>query len=221
MSAEPVTGDPGAAPRTERQQLGDQSRRRILDAAGQLMAERGYAGTSISAVSARSGLPASSIYWHFRSKEGLLAAVIEDGALQWFAGLPNPAELDAPPTERLAQMLVHVGEALEDRPEFLRLLLLISLERPDESAASLETVRRVRGYARAGLRAAIEAELAARRIPADDATLDTLARFSLAVADAVFIAAEIEPGDTDIPALFRVLAATLPAAAEAATRRRA
>jgi AcrR family transcriptional regulator len=60
---------------TRKEQQGAESRRRIIDAASSLMAERGFAGTSISEVSRRSGLPASSIYWHFESKEGLLGAV--------------------------------------------------------------------------------------------------------------------------------------------------
>ena len=65
---------------TRREELGIQSRRKIVDAAAALMAERGFAGTSISAVSRRSGLPSGSIYWHFDSKEDLLAAVVEGGA---------------------------------------------------------------------------------------------------------------------------------------------
>ena len=47
---------------------GEASRRRILDAATEIAAERGYEGTGIAAVSAKSGLPASSIYWHFTDK---------------------------------------------------------------------------------------------------------------------------------------------------------
>ena len=56
---------------------GDESRQRILDAAAQIAGERGYDGTSVALVSERSGLPASSIYWHFESKDELIAAVIE------------------------------------------------------------------------------------------------------------------------------------------------
>lgn len=48
--------------------------------ASRLMATRGYDGTSISALAKSSGLPASSIYWHFGSKEGVLKAVMERGA---------------------------------------------------------------------------------------------------------------------------------------------
>ena len=56
---------------------GELSRERILDAATEIAAERGYEGTSIALVSAKCGLPASSIYWHFKDKDDLMAAVIE------------------------------------------------------------------------------------------------------------------------------------------------
>ena len=56
---------------------GEESRQKILDAATAIAGERGYDGTSIALVSERSGLPASSIYWHFKDKDALIAAVIE------------------------------------------------------------------------------------------------------------------------------------------------
>jgi AcrR family transcriptional regulator len=80
-----------AHPPSRREQQGLESRRRILDGASSPMAERGFAGTSISEVSKRSGLPASSIYWHFTSKEGLLGAVVEEGAQGWFDELEAAA----------------------------------------------------------------------------------------------------------------------------------
>src|SRR5271165_791242 len=70
---------------TQRQKQGALSRDEILDAAEALMARQGYDGASISAICSECGLPASSIYWHFGSKEGVLAAVMERGATRYFA----------------------------------------------------------------------------------------------------------------------------------------
>ena len=67
----------------KRRANGDESRRKILAAAAEIAGERGYDGTSISAVSERSGLPASSIYWHFADKDELIAAVIRDSFERW------------------------------------------------------------------------------------------------------------------------------------------
>src|SRR5215467_14647134 len=71
---------------------GELSRTRILDAASAIAAERGYEGTSIALVSAACGLPASSIYWHFKDKDDLIAAVIERSFADWLVAWQIPTE---------------------------------------------------------------------------------------------------------------------------------
>ena len=66
---------------------GEESRQRILDAAAKIAGDRGYEGTSIALVSERSGLPASSIYWHFEDKDHLIAAVIEHSFNRWLENI--------------------------------------------------------------------------------------------------------------------------------------
>src|SRR5512134_60751 len=85
---------------SRREELGVESRRKIVDAAAALMAERGFAGTSIAAVSQRSGLPSGSIYWHFDNKQALLGAVVEEGARRWFDVLPGSDRLPGDPADR-------------------------------------------------------------------------------------------------------------------------
>jgi AcrR family transcriptional regulator len=53
------------------------SRDRILDAALELFARHGYAGTSMRQIAAAVGMRASSLYSHFAGKEAILAALIE------------------------------------------------------------------------------------------------------------------------------------------------
>jgi AcrR family transcriptional regulator len=72
MAVKRKAGKP-AAPRGGRAH-GDVSRERILDAAREIASERDDDGTRIARVSERSGLPASSIYWHFDDKDPLLGA---------------------------------------------------------------------------------------------------------------------------------------------------
>src|SRR6476660_10499701 len=71
---------------------GELSRERILDAATEIAAERGYEGTSIALVSKKCGLPASSIYWHFKDKDDLIAAVIERSFASWLSAWNVPTE---------------------------------------------------------------------------------------------------------------------------------
>ncbi|GAA5153995.1 helix-turn-helix domain-containing protein [Amycolatopsis dongchuanensis] len=57
-------------------EIGEESRRRILDAAEELFAERGFERTSFVDIAERSGISRGSIPWHFRNKDGLLMAVL-------------------------------------------------------------------------------------------------------------------------------------------------
>ncbi len=56
---------------------GDATRLRILDAARDLLVERGYGGTSTRAVAERADTQLSLVHYHFGGKQQLLAAVLE------------------------------------------------------------------------------------------------------------------------------------------------
>ena len=58
-------------------EIGEESRRRILDAAEELFAERGFDRTSFVDIAKRSGISRGSIPWHFKNKDGLVMAVVE------------------------------------------------------------------------------------------------------------------------------------------------
>src|SRR6516225_11435466 len=114
-------------PKRRKRADGELSRERILDAATAIASERGYEGTSIALVSAKCGLPASSIYWHFKDKDDLIAAVIERSFARWLSAWEMPAEGTA--RERIVSMVMQIAKALLDSPDFLRLGLMLALER--------------------------------------------------------------------------------------------
>lgn len=117
------------------QEQGARSRERILDAAEALMAERGYAGTSISAICKESGLPASSVYWHFENKEGLLRSVMERGAARVIDEIEAAYATPGKARDRLHLMLRRAATAFEAQPrEFQRLQMIITLERGRDDA---------------------------------------------------------------------------------------
>lgn len=171
---------------------GSRSRAKILDAAATLMAARGYAATSIAHISAACGLPASSIYWHFESKEGLLAAVMERGADQWFASLPAWRETKGSARERLESALAVIVRELRKEPEFLRLYLLLALERRDIDPTSLGSVRRVRERAIGRMRTLLGEALAPAGTRLPEGLAGSLARFLLSFADGSFVAQHID-----------------------------
>ena len=127
---ETMSGSAVRAPQV-RSELGAKSRDEILNAALRMMSLHGYEGASVSKIAAESGLPASSIYWHFGSKAGVLAAVLERGATAFFlssregAGASDRAVVD--PLATLREAFRQAQIAADEHPEFLRLLFLLTL----------------------------------------------------------------------------------------------
>ena len=190
---------------------GEESRRKILDATAEIAGERGYEGTSIALVSARSGLPPSSIYWHFEDKDDLIAAVIERSFGTWLHAVsaPAPGE-DRSGRERWTALALDVAKALLETPDFLRLGLMLALERRPEEPSARRMFLQVRDTAYARI-----VEFFRELLPRlDDASIRLLATYAMAGADGLFIAREIGGDSVDLIALFRLHAEAIYDAAE-------
>jgi AcrR family transcriptional regulator len=184
--------------RRQRRADGELSRIRILDAATEIAAERGYEGNSSGAVSTKCGLPASSIYWHFKDKDDLIAAVIERSFANWLTVWQLPADLVA--RDRLMEVAAGTAKAVMDSPDFLRLGLMLALERrPVEPRARVKFVQ-VREQAFDALTRSL-AELAPGLT---DAQVRQLATYAIAGADGLFIAKEIGGDSVDLVAMFEI-----------------
>ncbi|WP_100521053.1 TetR/AcrR family transcriptional regulator [Mycobacteroides abscessus] len=189
---------------------GDASRQRILDAATEIASERGYEGTSIGLVSERSGLPASSIYWHFKDKDALIAAVIDHSFHTWLASAGNDEHTSKGSVDKkLSAMMQRTGKALRESSDFLRLGLMLALEKRAEEPTARRRFLDVREDALKRTAATY-----ARLFPKlDDAALRQLASFTMAAADGLFINSEIESIDGDMTDAFDLLAAAVLGAA--------
>jgi AcrR family transcriptional regulator len=138
--------DSGSAPTA----AGLNSREVILNAARALVGEKGYDGMAISDLCAQSGLPPSSIYYHFGNKLGVLAALLERTFDELHALFPNPSSFDhLAPLERLEAWFSAACGSLDRRPDYLRLLVAISVGPQKDAEAVQVTVRRIRDYAHA------------------------------------------------------------------------
>ena len=76
---------------------GVRSRELVLDAAERVMAEHGFEAATLARVVEEAGIPMSSVYHYFGSKDGILLAVMERGAERFFAGLPDLTRLPGAP----------------------------------------------------------------------------------------------------------------------------
>ncbi len=202
-----------ADPEVRPNRRGVKSRELVLDAAERVMAEHGYAAATMARVVEEAGIPPSSVYHYFGSKEGILLAVMERGADRFFADLPpwDSGQIRRP-AEHLAAVLAGTVRALERHPHFLRLLIILAAQPPAVADAEVQAViGRIRGQALQLLRAQIGRAFGDD--PHSPAT-DQLAHFTLAAIDGAFLACQADHGIT-LGQLLQPLPAALPAARQA------
>jgi len=156
----------------------------------ELMVEHGYAGTTMSMITERSGMPASSTYWHFGSKESLLLSVVEYSANSWLAALPRWESLSGSPVERLSELVEHATVSLNDQV-FRRVIMLLALENSG-SQEVMNTVRRVRQSAAGGFRKAFSEIFTGADDPNVRSFADELGVFCLAATDGIFLALDFD-----------------------------
>lgn len=198
MTTPTPAGDSKSTARTRRRTRanGEQSRERILDAATEVATERGYDGTTISLVSKKSGLPPTSIYWHFTDKDDLIAAVIERSYQRWLAALELPGGEAA---RALAfELGTQVAKALLDAPDFLRLGLMLTLEHRPVEPRAREMFLQVRDNAFHHF-----AQIVRDVAPGlDEGNVRLLTTYAIAGADGLFIAKEVGGDSVDLIKLF-------------------
>lgn len=82
----------------------EDSRQRILDAAARLFREHGYAGVSLRDIADDAGMKAGSLYYHFASKEEIVAKVLDIGIELVHAAVQR--EVAALPADATARRLL-------------------------------------------------------------------------------------------------------------------
>ena len=185
------TAEPPTPDQRRKRANGVASREAILEAAAHIAGERGYQGTSVKAVSDRSGLPASSIYWHFANKDELIAAVIDTSFSAWVDALRQRSTSDAAggdAREVLIATFRHSARQLREFPDFLGLGLMLLLEhRPTEPTARAR-FRQVRAETLARIASDLRRTFPALTV----VDANRLATLVLAASDGLFVAADVE-----------------------------
>jgi AcrR family transcriptional regulator len=79
-------------------------RERLLRAAVEIFDRKGYAATSVREIVERAGITKPVLYYHFGSKEGILVAILEEGARQFQVVIERAAASSGTARERLAAL---------------------------------------------------------------------------------------------------------------------
>jgi AcrR family transcriptional regulator len=171
-----------------RSQDSETSRERILEAAGELFSQKGYAGTGVDELAARAEIAKTAIYYHFGNKEGLVTAVLDRAATAWIEGIREAASQAGDPLARLDRALTGMRTMLEEKPWIMKLLQLLALEvadhKPEVRATLQSIVRRARDAITEGMRDALGIE-----VPDADAVAGVI----LALLDGVSLGIQLDP----------------------------
>jgi TetR/AcrR family fatty acid metabolism transcriptional regulator len=178
----------------------DATRERILAAAIELFAERGFAATGIEALCQRANVVRTAIYWHFDSKEGLLVPVIERVASEWIEEIQKSVYLEGDPLARLDRFVASLRDLVVLRPNLVRLLLSVALERSDHDAATREALRAIFERARAAIVQGIDDSLGA---PYAESAL--IARTALAFVSHAVAHRLVDPRPGEVERIFAEL----------------
>jgi len=176
------------------------SRERILEAATELFAQRGYAGAGVDQLAARSGIAKTAIYYHFGNKAGLLAAALQRAANSWIEGILQASRQAGDWPDRLDHALAGMRALLEEKPWIFKLMQILALEvaeeRPEIRGMLQSILRRAREAIVAGMQDALGVEV-------PDA--ETVASVILAMLDGISLGLQVDPDAVSLDDAFSEL----------------
>jgi len=168
---------------------GHESREAILEATLAIASERGYDGTTMALVTERTGLLNSSIYWHFGSKDKLLAATLQYSYEKWRSVAPTWRDRPEPEgvAARVAQRFEDASRALSETPQFWSLGLMLALRAWVKEPEALDIFRSVRSDTAQQLSHWWADLLDARAVERDPGLPLRLGQFWVVMMDGVFL----------------------------------
>jgi AcrR family transcriptional regulator len=183
----------GPATSDRRRLKGMASRDRFLDSALELFSQRGYAATGVSGIVRAAGIEKSALYWHFGSKEGLLAALFDRMDAEFVERiLKRAVRSEVGPEQALDVFVDGLKQIVEQSGHVVRLLLSVSLERSRVSAETRAAMERVFERTRVAVAHGFEQALGVK-LP----DVDLIARLTLAYLWEAAVRAQIDPKGVD------------------------
>lgn len=176
---------------------GVESRGRILEAARKLIAQRGYSGASVGAICREAGVARTSLYWHFGSKAGLLAAVAHGVFEAWDERIRDGALAASDPLERLDRLIDGLRQMVLSEPGLAQLQFGVSLDGDAIPAEVGETVRRKRESLQRMIIEDFEDSLGGA-LP----DLDVVARMIVALHHDAVLMHRVDPGGPEVDRIF-------------------
>ena len=127
-------------PRTETTALSEENTRdKILNAAGEVFAEHGFEGATIRMITEQAAVNLAAVNYHFRDKAELYNRLVVDACSARAAWHDVMAEATHSPEERLRSLIAHFLEYMLDpnRPEWKRRLMAREMANPTTAVDEL------------------------------------------------------------------------------------
>jgi len=99
------------------------ARERILGAAGDLFADRGYNRVSVADIAEAGAISTGLVYYHFKDKESLYESVVREGLHLLEEAAVATLGAEGHPTDRLESFILSYMALLEGRAALMRLLI--------------------------------------------------------------------------------------------------
>ncbi len=109
------------------------TRRRLLKAAAEQFAERGFYGASIARIAGELGLTKQALLYHFKRKEDLYAEVLKGISDRLLLAMQGAQEVGQPPEKRLEKIVLAIYESALENPVDAKVLMreLLDNQRKD------------------------------------------------------------------------------------------
>ncbi|MCE3263199.1 MAG: transcriptional regulator, TetR family [Pseudoduganella sp.] len=102
----------------------DSLRGLLVAVSARLFREKGFDNTTVRDIAAAAGVQAGSWFYHFKSKQDILQAVIEQGMQQALSRIEEVAALRLPPREALRRLVhTHLETLLSPGQDFVYVML--------------------------------------------------------------------------------------------------
>jgi len=99
-------------------------REELLHVSARLFREKGFDGTSIRDISGAAGMHSGSPFYHFKTKQDILVAVMEQGLAEGLQKLQDANTSGATAEQRFVRMIrAQIGTILEEGNDFIPVLL--------------------------------------------------------------------------------------------------
>jgi AcrR family transcriptional regulator len=108
------------------------TRAHIMEVARQQFMQKGYAGASINTIVDATRVTKPTVYYHFKNKAGLFAALVEDAYNRCYEERRGAIDINTPTAEQIYQVIAADFAFCLAAPDLVRFVIALTFALPDD-----------------------------------------------------------------------------------------